>query len=582
MESTTLTDRIEWAGAPQGMAIARRQEGQIIELTVKARQDLASLDQPVTIHWHLPIVDMVGLWHTALGRGRSLRYAWSTGIQSHATAQAPVMSLFGADGSNRITFACSEALRPVELEAGVIEETGMMRCEVRLVTPAASLAQGPVTIRLDLRPIGWEQALVDMGRWWASMPLHAPSTVPEMARQPMYSTWYSFHQKLTPEAVLRQCELSRELGCEAVIVDDGWQTDDSSRGYGSCGDWQSIPTKLGDLRDFTRRVHNLGMKALLWYALPWVGCDSRAWQRFQGKIIRHNAHAHAGVLDPRYPEVRQHLIQATLRAIRNWDFDGLKLDFVDQWHDADAPPANEAMDIASVHAAADRVLSDLMAQVRSIKPDVMIEFRQRYIGPLMRKYGNIFRAADCPADAVTNRLRTLDIRLLAGETATHADMLMWHPDEPAAAAARQLLNVLFSVPQISVMLDRIPAPHQRMLRFWLGFWNEHRDVLLDGRLTLPSPEALYPIVRSDIPGKRVIALYADMVARLGDAAPDELLIVNATAAYRVVVESPSDLGTYTCQIVDTEGNPTHTGPITLTAGIHQIPIPPSGLARLTR
>ncbi len=65
-----------------------------------------------------------------------------------------------------------------------------------------------------------------------------------------------------------------------------------------------------------------------------------------------------------------------------------------------------------------------MDRLRAIKPEVMIEFRQSYIGPKMRRYGNLFRADDCPLDAISNRVRCSDIRLIAGDTAVHADMLM--------------------------------------------------------------------------------------------------------------------------------------------------------------
>lgn len=46
----------------------------------------------------------------------------------------------------------------------------------------------------------------------------------------MYSTWYSFHQALTPEGIEEQCRLAKALACATVIVDDGWQTSSSERG----------------------------------------------------------------------------------------------------------------------------------------------------------------------------------------------------------------------------------------------------------------------------------------------------------------------------------------------------------------
>lgn len=148
------------------------------------------------------------------------------------------------------------------------------------------------------------------------------------------------------------------------------------------------------------------------------------------------------------------------------------------------------------------LLSETMRRLRAIKPEVMIEFRQRYIGPAMRKYGNMFRAADCPNDAVTNRVRTIDVRMLAGDSAVHADMLMWNYAEPVETAALQLLNVLFSVPQVSVRLEAVPAEHRAMLRFYLGFWREYRDVLLDGTLRADHPELDYPRVTAIRAGAR--------------------------------------------------------------------------------
>lgn len=201
--------------------------------------------------------------------------------------------------------------------------------------------------------------------------------------------------------------------------------------------------------------------------------------------------ASGAALDPRFPEVRDYLIGLYEKALREWDLDGFKLDFIDTFEIRGEDPAvaeNYAgRDFKSLPEAVDVLLSETMRRLRAIKPEVMIEFRQRYIGPAMRKYGNMFRAADCPNDAVTNRVRTIDVRMLAGDSAVHADMLMWNYAEPVETAALQLLNVLFSVPQVSVRLEAVPAEHRAMLRFYLGFWREYRDVLLDGHAGGGSP-----------------------------------------------------------------------------------------------
>ena len=61
-----------------------------------------------------------------------------------------------------------------------------------------------------------------------------------------------------------------------------------------------------------------------------------------------------------------------------------------------------------------------------------------------------------------DRVRTVDLRLLSGNTAVHSDMFMWHYDEPVETAALQFLNILFAVPQLSVCREDIPDDHREM------------------------------------------------------------------------------------------------------------------------
>ena len=66
--------------------------------------------------------------------------------------------------------------------------------------------------------------------------------------EPVYSTWYAYHQNLDSKTLLKELAAAKEFGMTAVIIDDGWQTEDSERGYAQCGDRQ--PKKLGDMSRF--------------------------------------------------------------------------------------------------------------------------------------------------------------------------------------------------------------------------------------------------------------------------------------------------------------------------------------------
>ena len=94
-----------------------------------------------------------------------------------------------------------------------------------------------------------------------------------------------------------------------------------------------------------------------------------------------------------------------------------------------------------------------MERLKKEKQDILIEFRQRYIGPSIRRYGNIFRVCDCPDSGISNRVGIVDLRLLSGNTAVHSDMLMWNKEEKAEIAALQVIDCLFGTMQFSVRLD---------------------------------------------------------------------------------------------------------------------------------
>lgn len=547
-------------------------------LNLRFRAGVPEAAPQVAVCWTLPIRDVQARWTT--DADRQLWANWWHGLRSKVTSQAPVFGLYNSAGENRLTFAASDALNNLELKAGVSEETGEFDCEVKLFDgPTAPIAAYDLQVRLDLRPLLFHQVLKQVAAWWAAMPGYEPAPVPEPARLPIYSTWYSFHQVVEPARVLEQCRLAKRIGCEAVIVDDGWETLDSGRYFAYVGEWK--PERIPDMAGFVRQVHAEQMKCLIWYAVPMIGMNSPAHARFAGKYLRDDSFLKASILDVRFPEARDYLVTIYENAVRDWDLDGLKLDFVDSIEPTieSARQLGGGRDYDSVPQAADRLLTDVMRRLRVIRPEIMIEFRQGYIGPLMRKYGNLFRAGDCPADSVNNRQRTIDLRLLAGNTAVHADMLMWHPDEPVEAAALQYLAVLFAVPQISVLLDKIPVAHQEMLKFWNRFWLENRDVLLDGDLEPFGIRSNYPVVRSSTASKRVLAVYEEnAVAAVGGTVPATLYLVNATHQNRVVLALAEALTGRLLELYDCRGVRVASETVEWPAGVREVTMPPSGLA----
>ena len=541
----------------------------------------------VALKWRIASHDVAGHWMTSRVLNKAIRPDWTSGrLQPTMFAkEAPVSALFSSTNRNVLTFAVSDALNTIQIGSGVREEDGWIYNEVIFFSERhKQVTEYKASVRLDRRNVPYETALKAVAEWWAAQPGYAPAPVPAAAWGPVYSTWYNYHQSVDSAELLKELEVARQLGFESIIVDDGWQTLDTNRGYAFTGDWK--PERMTDMKAFVERSQQLGVKVVLWYAVPFVGRNASMATRFKDKSLRFTPTGLAAyTLDPRYPEVREYLIDIYRTALREWKLDGLKLDFIDRFV-ADEQTVLEAVggrDYASVNEGADRLMTDVIAELKKINPDVMLEFRQPYIGPLIRKYGNMFRASDSPNAYLTNRVKSVDLRLLGGTTAVHGDMIMWHETEPVEKAALQLLNILFTVPQVSVKLREIPKEHLAMTRFYLDYYNRNRDVLVKGDIDAPFPSMNYPVVRGYAGDKQIVALYTDLVLTVDRSRPTARIdVVNAKGSRQVVLSMPQDLGTYRYEIRDCLGRTVTQGQTTLRKGLVELDVPLSGLVSFER
>lgn len=536
---------------------------------------------PLKLKWRFPAIDIAGHWVSDnLARKHD---HFRVRVKSRAVQHAPLLTYMNQGDSNRFTVALSDAMNPSFLRGVIREEDAFIYMDVNLFekkTPPTTRYE--LTLRFDTRGVMYETAIGDSVRWWALMDEHTPAPVPDAARVPVYSTWYSYHQNITADAIVEECRIGSELGFGGVIVDDGWQTLDGNRGYAYTGDWK--PDRIPDMKGFVDRVHALGQEFMLWYSVPMAGEKSAMIAEFKDKTLYFHEGFGAYVLDPRYPEVREYLIGVYEAAVRDWGIDGLKLDFIGMFSEkgADDLSAADGRDYASVDQGVDRLMSDVMARLRALNPNIAIEFRQPYNGPLMRKYGNMFRAVDCANVATYNRRHIVDLRLIADTTAVHSDMIMWHPEESVEAAALQYLNILFSVPQISVRLAEISPGHRQMLKFWTGYWTENKSVLLDGDFRAVGPAQNYPMVTGRKNEKLIAAIYQDMFVPSGTVPLKGIDIVNGKSTSGAVVRLDQAFGKCKVTIYDTLGQEISNETKELGIGAHAFDVPPSGLVQIER
>ena len=559
----------------------------VFEYTVDLQWDAAlarEQNAEMAVLFLLPCVDLQYMWHPDCRARRVLDADWRLNIHSMLTDSAPVAMLFNGDGKNTYCFAASEVRKVISVEFGVQDagDSSHIAGKIQMgLRQFDSQDHATLRIRADYRKIPCHEALKDVAQWWEETLPITPMSVPDAARMPVYSSWYNFHKDIHADMLLKECKIAKQLGMETIIVDDGWQTGENGVGYGYTGDWEPYADKFPDMQSFVTQVHALGMKVMVWYSVPFVGYFSKNWEKFKGMLLRQEDRNNTGILDPRYSEVRAFVQDTYVSAIKNYDLDGLKLDFIDRIQKPDQDTIRPGMDYECVQEATDQMMIDVMQALKVIKPDILIEFRQHYIGPCMRQFGNMFRVSDCPADIATNRIGMMDLRMLSGNIAVHSDMITWHKDDKIEDAALQVLNTIFGVTQVSKMLSEMSNQELKMLAFWLDFERKNRKVLQQSALIPYEPHFLYPVIKACDENEEIIAVYANDKIITPDPARCRTQLINACWQKKLTlcITEPVKyaIKTYACT-----GQPMAGGEFIFSEGLHAINVPRSGLAILER
>lgn len=517
--------------------LVENKTGDILFLNLSIKLPEKEIPEPLFIKWSFSASDCCSTWNPSLLDIHGLAFDWGKlTVKSRLASWMPVQSLISKNGTNKLCIAVSDVDTPISIKTGLCEENATLACEIEFFTLPTSPADSyEAVIRLDTRCIPFYDAVYDTAEWWENGCGYKPAYVPDAAKMPMDSLWYSFHQMLDKDEIIKECKASREIGLETVIIDDGWQTDDNNRGYAYCGDWLVAPKKMGDMSELVEKIHGIGMKVILWYSVPFMGIYAEKYNEFEGMFLEGSGDDKTFFgLDPRYKKVREYLVGIYKNAVSEWRLDGLKLDFIDSFSlKGKSLQYDEKRDFQSLEEAIHALMTEIRASLLAINPDIMIEFRQSYVGPSIRKYGNMLRVGDCPCDILKNRMGIINLRLTSGKTAVHSDMIMWNPDDTVENAALQFASILYGVPQVSVRVDKLSKEQHKMLKYYISFWKEWKNVLLDGKLTAKNPECNYSLASSVLGNKSVITSFTNPLV---EVETEKAVAVNASMHESLIIK----------------------------------------------
>lgn len=520
------------------------------------------------LRWSIPATNAFAIWkmdyHDCNYRGIRPEWHSRTINNSQLIQGIPAVVILNENDENFYSVFCTDDINPVSIRAGSCEENAGISFTVSLLkNNKVNISSYKTTLIIDERKLKINSLLqYAVKTYWPTKSIHAP----EEAHMPLYSTWYSFHQELKSEPVLQQCKLAYELGCRTIIFDDGWQTYDTNRGYAYCGDWELCTDKINSMRELTEDIHNIGMKVMMWFSLPFIGIHSKNFDKFKNMLLDYDGKKDYYTLDPRFEEVRNHLITLYCKAVREWNIDGLKIDFIDainltQYSHNLPVELNDAMHI---------LFESLILELKKINENIMVEFRQYYVTPRMHNYANIYRVADCPMDSHFNRINSIDLRMINTTSAIHSDMLMWNTVSSPEFAARQIISSIYCVPQISVLIDSLKSSHYEMLKFYLNFCIKYKNVLQLGELVPKNCAFGYTSAYAYNDTEAVHTLYSDNIVSLLNK--DAEIVINGTSDNEIFIKS-SAVRNYI--IYDCCGNTISQG--RLSQGINELSIPISGI-----
>lgn len=559
-----------------------------------------SSDSPIVmpktlIDIRLPLDNIQSLWLPSIQTpGKNYRakgmLEYYVNVTSHICHIAPMGAFYSAEGINKLSFALSDCKNVVNLTGGAYEEEECARFTFTLFeAPSAPTTRYQVSLRLDTSAMPVFNAIKNISRYYERSLNLDVMAVPEAALEPVYSTWYAFLQNLSAQEIEEQCAIAASLGCKTVIVDDGWQTDDNNRGYSYCGDWEVSKKRFPNMKEHVAKVHALGIKYMVWFSVPFVGGKSKNGPEYKDYSLCYNPRWGAYVLDPRYKKVRDFLVNTYVNTVKEYDLDGLKLDFIDEFDmrqaDEHALAYDDKRDTQSLVDAVDMLMTEVRNALTAIKSDILIEFRQNYVGPMIRKYGNMFRAHDCPNDTLMNRMTTSDVRAMALDTATHSDMFTWSPSESVESASLQFIHTLFSVPQISPNLKHLNEQHLAMVKHWLSFYSAHRDLLIKGHMEALHPEVMYSKIVGTLKDEQIIITGDDQRIELfSNQALNTTYLINGAMLTSLVIKAAHKQNlTLQAEIFDCLGQKVQViDKLELSNQIMELSLPKSGYVKFTK
>ena len=419
----------------------------------------------------VPIVDTATVWHADAFAVPPMKLPWRLEFHCGFNRSVPLLVFLNRNYQVKCAIGLTDGIDDCRVSCKMDQEN--CRYEVSFVLSVAPETE-PFEIFRDVS----DRPLTEVLEAYREKLMPARPAYPRGAWEPVYCTWYAAHGALTDEYMRRNAEEAAHLGFGTFIVDDGWCYGESKRvtpktlpeWYRDIGDWRISEQKLPGLKNTVSQAQKSDLNYMFWVA-PFLAGSRSA---LNASVSRFLTELHEGyrVYDPADETACRKTVESIFAVFETMDLDGLKIDFIDQIEPDENRP----------HCRAVKKYSELLiGKVRELKPDALIEFRQRYATPVTAALATAFRAGDVPFDFMENYSRCVQLRLILGDKMPiHADPVYFGSDESAETVGCHMIASLVGVPMLSIDLRTVSEDHKKVIANYLRFYRDHQQTLNEG------------------------------------------------------------------------------------------------------
>ena len=456
------------------------------------------------VHISVPFRDVAGFWHP-MNIHPEMKLMWQISFTAGAHRNFPYFTLFSDLHRNRVSLGLTELITETDVFVKMSQLDGTYEVTFTLNSPR------PFRLFMDRRDIPWVDALASYRQ------LVLPNGIPDYpagAWDPVYCTWYAFHAAMTQDAVEANAQAAADLQFGTFILDDGWSYDNPQRvcagakdWYKDIGNWTVSEKKFPDMKGHVRRVQEMGLKYLFWTAPTMIGTNNPVFKetKCSTQCVYDPSFWHLDMTDTASVNA---VLQRMENVMKEYALDGLKVDFID---DESPDPALGSAENTF------RFIQELHRTVTAVKPDALIEFRQKYDIPQMLPYATQFRAGDVPFDYLDNFNRIAHIRAIVGDhVPVHADPVYWAKEETPENIARHLAASLAAVPMASMDLTCLTDVEKAIFTHYIQFYRKHKAIYQKGHWQVEFSGTMASAISGSFQGE-TIAVIADPAKALQTA-----------------------------------------------------------------